>query len=124
IVDKVLHEGRHARHVEAVNERFRAAHALVEARIDACGLELFHRPRVGLFLWARLPVEPARASDVATAALADRIWLAPGSYFRPDDAPSAWFRFNVPYSADEALWRFIGKIRSREGVAVGGEKAF
>ncbi|MFC0400103.1 PLP-dependent aminotransferase family protein [Paraburkholderia rhizosphaerae] len=111
VVDKVLHEGRHARHVEAVNEKLRAAHATVEERIDACGLELFHRPRAGLFLWARLPVEPERASAVATAALADGIWLAPGSYFRPDDAPSAWFRFNVPHSTGDALWRFIERIR-------------
>lgn len=124
IVDKVLLEGRHARHVETVNERLKAAHALFEERIDAAGLELFHRPRAGLFVWARLPVEPERAGEIATAALRDGIWLAPGSYFRPDDAPSAWFRFNVPYSVDEALWRFIDKVRSREGVAVGGEKAF
>jgi DNA-binding transcriptional MocR family regulator len=111
IVDKVLHEGRYARHVEAVNERLRAAHALVEERIDGCGLELFHRPRAGLFLWVRLPIEPERAGEVATAALADGIWLAPGSYFRPDDAPSAWFRLNAPHSTGDALWRFVEQIR-------------
>mgnify|MGYP001553345383 FL=1 len=111
IVDKVLLEGRHARHVETVNERLKAAHIQVAERIDAAGLELFHRPRAGLFLWARLPVEPARATEIATAALRDGIWLAPGSYFRPDDAPTAWFRFNVPYSTDDALWRFIAGIR-------------
>ena len=46
----------------------------------------------------------------STAALSDGIWLAPGSYFRPDDAPSAWFRFNVPHSTDDALWRFIERV--------------
>ena len=111
MVDKVLVEGRYARHVEAVNERLKAAHLTVEARLDALGLEVFHRPRAGLFLWVRLPIEPGRAADVATAALADGIWLAPGSYFRPDDAQSAWFRFNAPYSTDDALWRFIERIR-------------
>ena len=111
MVDKVLVEGRYARHVEAVNERLKAAHLTVEARLDALGLEVFHRPRAGLFLWVRLPIEPERAADVATAALADGIWLAPGSYFRPDDAQSAWFRFNAPYSTDDALWRFIERIR-------------
>jgi len=110
IVDKVLNEGRYARHVEQVNERLRAAHAIVEERLDALGLEAFHRPRAGLFLFARLPVEPERAGEIATAALSDGIWLAPGSYFRPDDAPSAWFRFNVPHSTDDALWRFIERI--------------
>ncbi|HEY1998985.1 PLP-dependent aminotransferase family protein [Paraburkholderia sp.] len=110
IVDKVLLEGRYARHVEDVNERLKAAHATVEERMDALGLEVFHRPRAGLFLWARLPIEPARAVEVATAALSHGIWLAPGSYFRPGDAPSAWFRFNAPYSTDDALWRFIQQV--------------
>ncbi|MDE1181979.1 PLP-dependent aminotransferase family protein [Paraburkholderia sp.] len=110
IVDKVLLEGRYARHVEMVSDRLKAAHALVESRLDTLGLPLFHRPRGGLFLWAQLPVEPARAADVATAALSHGIWLAPGSYFRPDDAPSAWFRFNAPYSTDDALWRFIERV--------------
>lgn len=107
IVDKVLVEGHYARHVERIDERLKQAHAAVEAQFDELGLEVFHRPRAGLFLWARLPVEPERASEIATAALDDGIWLAPGSYFRPDDAPSAWFRFNVPYSTDERLWRFL-----------------
>jgi DNA-binding transcriptional MocR family regulator len=111
IVDKVLLEGRYTRHVELVNERLKAAQALVEDRLDSLGLEIFHRPRAGLFIWARLPVEPARAGEIATAALADGIWLAPGSYFRPDDATSGWFRFNAPYSTDDALWRFISRIR-------------
>ncbi|CAB3643905.1 Histidinol-phosphate aminotransferase [Paraburkholderia sediminicola] len=110
IVDKVLLEGRYARHVEVVNERLKLAHATVEERLDSLGLELFHRPRAGLFLWARLPIEAERASEVATAALQHGIWLAPGSYFRPDDAPSAWFRFNAPYSTDDALWRFIERV--------------
>jgi DNA-binding transcriptional MocR family regulator len=109
IVDKVLTEGRYARHVEFVVDRLKEAHGRVEERMDALGLELFHRPRAGLFLWARLPVEPKEAGAVATRALAHGIWLAPGSYFRPGDAASAWFRFNVPYSADDALWGFLKK---------------
>ncbi|RKP43432.1 PLP-dependent aminotransferase family protein [Trinickia fusca] len=110
IVDKVIVEGRYARHVERVDERLKEAHAIVEARLDELGFEVFHRPRAGLFLWARLPIDAERAAQVATAALADGIWLAPGSYFRPDDAPSAWFRFNVPHSTDDALWHFMQRI--------------
>lgn len=110
IVDKVIVEGHYARHVERVDERLKEAHAAVEAHLDELGFEMFHRPRAGLFLWAKLPVEPERAADVATAALADGIWLAPGSYFRTDEAPSAWFRFNVPYSTDERLWRFLRRV--------------
>ena len=113
IVEKVLTEGRYARHVESVTDKLKDAHVQVEDRMDALGLELFHRPRAGLFVWARLPVEPEDASELATQALEDGIWLAPGSYFRPGDAASNWFRFNVPYSTDDALWGFIGKWMER-----------
>lgn len=110
IVDKVLVEGHYARHVERIDERLKEAHVTVEAQMDELRLEVFHRPRAGLFLWARLPIEAERASEIATAALGEGIWLAPGSYFRPDDLPSAWFRFNVPYSTDERLWRFLRHV--------------
>lgn len=110
IVDKVIVEGHYARHVERLDERLRHAHAVVEAQLDALGFEVFHRPRAGLFLWARLPVAPERAAAVATAALGDGIWLAPGSYFRPHDEPSAWLRLNVPYSTDERLWQFLRRV--------------
>jgi DNA-binding transcriptional MocR family regulator len=110
IVDKVLVEGRYTRHVEIVNEQLKVAHAALEDRIDALGLEPFCRPRAGLFMLVRLPVEASRAAAIATAALRDGIWLAPGSYFRPDDEASAWVRFNAPYSLDDALWRFIERV--------------
>jgi DNA-binding transcriptional MocR family regulator len=113
IVEKVLTEGRYARHVESVTDKLKDAHVQVEDRMDALGVELFHRPRAGLFVWARLPVEPEEANELATQALEDGIWLAPGSYFRPDDAASNWFRFNVPYSAEDALWGFIEKWKGR-----------
>ncbi len=109
IVEKVLTEGRYARHVEFVVDKLKDAHALVEARMDALGVTLFRRPRAGLFVWASLPIDPSDASDVATRALEHGIWLAPGSYFRPGDAPSACFRFNVPYSVDDALWNFLSE---------------
>ncbi|MEA3092875.1 MAG: hypothetical protein QOJ04_4217, partial [Caballeronia sp.] len=49
IVEKVLTEGRYARHVESVTEKLKDAHVQVEDRMDALGVELFHRPRAGLF---------------------------------------------------------------------------
>lgn len=110
IVEKVIAEGRYARHLDIVTERLRQDHARLEARMDAHGIALFHRPRAGLFVWGRLPIDPDAAIATATHALRDGIWLAPGSYFRPDGTPSAWFRFNVPHSLDDALWRFITRL--------------
>ena len=110
LVDKVLVEGRYARHVEFVSDKLKDAHARVEQYVDELGLELFHRPQAGLYLWVRLPIEAARATEVATRALRYGIWLAPGSYFRPDDQPSPWFRFNAPYATDPRLWEFVSQV--------------
>ncbi|MGI4862020.1 MAG: PLP-dependent aminotransferase family protein [Janthinobacterium lividum] len=115
IVEKVIAEGRYARHLDDITERLRQDHARVEERMDAHGIALFHRPRAGLFLWGRLPIDAGAAMATATRALRDGIWLAPGSYFRPDDAASAWFRFNVPHSLDDALWRFIKQLGGPPG---------
>jgi DNA-binding transcriptional MocR family regulator len=113
IVDNVLVEGRYARHVERITDRLKEAHARVEESMDDAGFEVFARPQAGLFLFARLPKlddEPDAVARVTTQALEHGIWLAPGSYFRPHDEPSSWFRFNVPYAQDDALWRFLRQI--------------
>lgn len=110
VVEKVIAEGRYARHIDDVVERLSRHHAHIEERMDALGITLFQRPRAGLFVWAQLPIAPEAAADLTNRALADGIWLAPGSYFRPGDAASEWFRFNVPYSQDDALWRSLGRL--------------
>jgi len=50
------------------------------------------------------------AAELAQQALQDGIWLAPGSYFDPQQADTGWLRFNVAYSAHPALWRFMRRI--------------
>ncbi len=106
IVHKVLLEGHHARHVAALRERLADAHRHAESRLDALGAELFHRPRAGLYLWARLPTRTAPARLAADASSAG-VWLAPGSFFMTDDAPCAWYRFNVAHCDAPALWTFL-----------------
>jgi len=71
------------------------------------GLEIFHEPNAGLFLWAKLPIRAEESLAVTTQALARGIWLAPGSYFRPDETMSPWFRFNAATSDVPDLWKFV-----------------
>ncbi len=112
IVHQVIREGRYRGHILRTRERLAQAHADVEARMDEAGFELAARPQAGLFLWAR----PAAAGTGAQGAnaLAQRapqegIWLAPGSYFDVEEQDLPWIRFNVAYSLDDALWRFLRK---------------
>ena len=107
VAANILLEGHYDRHVAFLVEKLHGAHERVAARMLAAGAEVFHQPRAGLFLWARLPIDPARSAQVATQALAHGIWLAPGSYFRPGDVASNWFRFNVATSDVDVLWDFV-----------------
>lgn len=113
VVANVLSEGHYDKHVRFITEKLRAAHHSVTRSMRAGGLDIFVEPQAGLFLWAQLPVEPDRSIAVATRALERGIWLAPGSYFRPNDRASNWFRFNVATSNNEDLWSFIRDLSVR-----------
>jgi len=107
VVYRVLADGQYGRHVEQLRQRLGQAHERVAKRLLAIGAELFHQPGAGLFLWARLPIDAGAATALTAQALQHGIWLAPGSYFSPEDLPSAWFRFNVAYGDNPMLWKFL-----------------
>ena len=65
----------------------------------------------------RASIAADEAAGIATRALEHGVWLAPGSYSRPGDAASPWFRFNVPYSLDDALWRSIEQLTGRAALS-------
>ncbi|SDZ70444.1 DNA-binding transcriptional regulator, MocR family, contains an aminotransferase domain [Variovorax sp. YR266] len=106
-VHQVLIDSAYRRHLERLRHRLADMHARIERKLVAAGVELFHRPQAGLFLWGRLPIDPQSAKDVTARALRQGIWLAPGAYFGISDAASAWFRFNVAYCDTERFWRFL-----------------
>lgn len=110
VVSNVLAEGHYERHVESVRTRLAEAHARLEKRFQDVQAELFHTPRAGIFLWARLPIEPQQTTNLTIQALKHGIWLAPGAYFSPEDKASAWLRFNVPYSDHPVLWDFLDNL--------------
>ncbi|MCC2594782.1 PLP-dependent aminotransferase family protein [Pusillimonas sp. MFBS29] len=112
MVHQVLSQGRHRAHLQRVQERLRQAHDELGLLMDKHGFEVLDRPQAGLFLWARPGGGQWReqgASRLAELALKDGIWLAPGSYFDPEQADTGWIRFNVAYSLHPALWRFMRK---------------
>ncbi len=108
-VYQILRLGRHRTHLQRVQDRLRQAHDEVADLLDHHGFEVYSRPRAGLFLWAR----PRHAwREIGTVRLAENalqhgIWLAPGSYFYPDQTEQGWLRFNVAYSLHPDLWKFL-----------------
>lgn len=118
LVYQVLSLGRHQAYLQRVQDRLRQAHDELCTLMDEHGFEVFARPQAGLFLWAR----PGRgqwhrqgAAKLAELALKDGIWLAPGSYFDPDQTDTGWIRFNVVYSLHQTLWQFMRKAGAASG---------
>ncbi|AOY98508.1 GntR family transcriptional regulator [Cupriavidus sp. USMAHM13] len=121
LVYSVLTSGHYGRHVAALAERLRAQQDRIAETMERHGLELLLRPEGGMFAWARLrPQDGPRAAPalsgnrLARLALEHGVWLAPGSYFEPDEADSPWIRFNVATSDAPGLWRFFDAMRAAE----------
>lgn len=106
----VLIEGHYDRHVAAIKDRLAVAHERVVGAMRHVGMEVFQTPKAGLFLWAKLPDGAHDSHALSTRALDQGIWLAPGSYFRPGDPTSPWFRFNAATSDVPALWDFFQSL--------------
>jgi DNA-binding transcriptional MocR family regulator len=70
------------------------------------GFELFHEPEAGMYLWARHPDLPDSA-ELSKEATGAGIMLGPGQLFLVEPRPTGWLRFNVAFSQDERLWRFL-----------------
>jgi DNA-binding transcriptional MocR family regulator len=101
-------QGRHRKQMERLRERLAKTIGPVCARLKASGLSLYHEPQGGMFVWARLP-EGMDATALARQAVEASIMLAPGNVFSPNLAPSPWLRFNVAFSSDPRLYRFLEK---------------
>lgn len=103
-----LTEGRWRKHLKSLRDRLAVAHGVVAARLGALGFELFHEPKAGMYLWARHPDLPDSAELSQRAAL-EGIMLGPGHLFLVEPHTTGWLRFNVAFSNDERLYRFLGE---------------
>lgn len=102
----VVTDGRWRKHLKSLRERLAEAHRHVGRRLDSLGFELFHEPEAGMYLWARHPDLPDSAV-LSQEATAEGIMLGPGQLFLAEPRPTGWLRFNVSFSEDERLWRFL-----------------
>jgi DNA-binding transcriptional MocR family regulator len=101
-----LTEGRWRKHLKALRDRLAEAHGLVAQRLLSLGFELFHEPKAGLYLWARHP-DLTDSAELSKQAVGDGIMLGPGHLFLVEPRPTGWLRFNVAFSDDERLYRFL-----------------
>ena len=99
VLHRLLTEGGYRRHLDALRPKLSAAIGQSTRRLSALGLRPWVEPRGGMFLWAELP-DGLDAVDVATAALAEDVVLAPGRAFSPDPRWRGYMRFNVASSTE------------------------
>lgn len=113
LVSTVLRDGTYRKHMEALRVRLSQAMADVRARLKTLGIVPWLEPQAGMFLWCRLPGGIA-AADVAQAALAENIVLAPGNAFSLSQSANGFLRFNVAQSLDDRLFEFLGTAIRRQ----------
>ncbi|HYR25862.1 MAG TPA: PLP-dependent aminotransferase family protein [Aquabacterium sp.] len=116
---RVLADPAHRRYLERIRHRLAAARARVVESLVDLGLQPLAWPDSGLYVCAGWPDAPSvgepahQARALAQAALAEGIALAPGDYFRLDQQPTTWFRFNVAHADDPRLRAFLTRAAQR-----------
>jgi DNA-binding transcriptional MocR family regulator len=105
-----LIDGRWRKHIKTLKDRLARAQQLLATQLLAAGFELFTEPKAGMFLWARHPLVQ-NAAELAYKAAEQDILLGPGHLFSVDLEPSPWLRFNVAWSQDEAVQRFLAEVK-------------
>jgi DNA-binding transcriptional MocR family regulator len=101
-----LTEGRWRKHLKNLRARLAAAHESCGHALASLGFELFNEPKAGMFLWARHPRLPD-AVDVSNRAAQHDVMLGPGNLFGATLQATHWMRFNVAFSNDARLMRFL-----------------
>jgi DNA-binding transcriptional MocR family regulator len=104
-----LIDGRWRKHIKTLKDRLASAQQLLATQLLAAGFELFTEPKAGMFLWARHPAVQ-NAAELAYKAAEQDILLGPGHLFSVDLEPSPWLRFNVAWSQEEAVQRFLVEL--------------
>lgn len=109
LVFSILTDGHYRHHLESLRDRLMRYQAEVCHGLENAGMQLFHKPASGMFVWAGFK-GAAAPGDVVSRAARQGIMLAPGSLFRVDGSEAPWFRFNVAHCNRPALFRLVEDI--------------
>jgi DNA-binding transcriptional MocR family regulator len=107
LVFGALSEGRWRKHLKSLHGRLADAHGQAGRWLGGLGFELFSEPKAGLYLWARHP-DLADGAALSQLAAQEGIMLGPGQLFLVEPRTTGWLRFNVAFSGDERIRRFLG----------------
>lgn len=117
VVHRMLVDGTYRRHLEGMRAKLADAMGETIRRLGHAGLDIWTRPRGGIFVWARLP-DPLDAADVARHALAENVVFAPGNVFSASQSAAGFLRFNVSQCNRPKVYETLQ--RAMEASAVSG----
>ncbi|WP_284272945.1 PLP-dependent aminotransferase family protein [Bradyrhizobium iriomotense] len=103
VIANVLAGGGYRKHMDELRQKLARTRRDLGRKLAALGLEPWLMPRGGFFLWCRLP-DGLDSTDVARAALAEDVVLAPGNVFSVSQTASSFLRFNVAQSTEPRMW--------------------
>jgi DNA-binding transcriptional MocR family regulator len=112
LVLAVLSDGGYRKHMEGLRSRLARAMFDVAARLKAIGIEPWLMPQAGMFLWCRLP-DDADVADVARAAIAEDVVLAPGNAFSVAQSAGSFMRFNVSQMLGDGTFEVLRRSLAR-----------
>ncbi|MBB6307748.1 PLP-dependent aminotransferase family protein [Xanthobacter tagetidis] len=102
LVLRTLSDGSYRKHLAALRGRLARRRREVAGDLAGLGIRPWIEPRGGFYLWCRLP-GGRDAAEVAKAALAEGVVLAPGNVFSVSQSAADFMRFNVAQMDKEAL---------------------
>lgn len=100
---KVLSDGSYRKHLDGLRSKLARARHDLGQKLRGLEIEPWIEPRAGMFLWCKLP-GGLDAADVARAALAHNVILAPGNAFSLAQSATGFLRFNVSQSGDTPIF--------------------
>lgn len=106
LVLNVLSDSGYRKHLDGLRGRLAQARFEVAGQLRRIGIEPWLEPQAGMFLWCRLP-DGGDAAEVARAALAENVVLAPGNAFSLTQTATSSLRFNVSQSLDERIFKVL-----------------
>lgn len=109
---RVLAAGFYRKHIEELRSRLARARRGTAEKLKRVGITPWLMPRGGFQLWCSLP-EGCDATEVARAALAENVVLAPGNVFSAAQSATGMMRFNVAHCDDPRLMPVLQRALKR-----------
>ncbi|UDF31856.1 UNVERIFIED_ORG: PLP-dependent aminotransferase family protein (plasmid) [Roseateles sp. XES5] len=120
IIAHMLSGGSYRKHMEELRRRLVRARRETADRLRRLGIEPWLLPRGGFNLWCRLP-EELESGEVAQAAIAEGVVLAPGNVFSVSAGAAGFMRFNVAHMQEPRVYAALTAAMRRAGAAKGRE---